>query len=243
MRIALIDTGITKSAVNSAHVLPGWNYCSENEDTEDTIGHGTGLAGIILGSEPANLLAGAPEAYMVPLVCQEEDSTGRLRKAEPELLAQMIRDAVSVYGCRIISISAGVKQDYDVLREAVEYADEMGVLIIAGAGNEGNRDIYYPGGYESVLCVGSANKELTGRADFSQTHEMVDLLAPGEEILVTTMKGNPMAVSDTSYSVAYTTAAAARLWQQYPEKNARQIVELLMEHTVPAGGEHLLLFE
>lgn len=92
-------------------------------------------------------------------------------------------------------------------------------------------------------CVGSANKELTGRADFSQTHEMVDLLAPGEEILVTTMKGNPMAVSGTSYSVAYTTAAAARLWQQYSEKNARQIVELLMEHIVPAGEEHLLSFE
>ena len=229
VRIALIDTGIAKSAVNSEHVLPGWNYCSENEDTEDTIGHGTSLAGMILGSEPANLPGGAPEAYIVPLVCQKTDAEGNLIKSPPELLARMIRDAVSVYGCRIISISAGVKQDYKVLREAVEYADEAGALIVASAGNEGNADIYYPGGYEAVLCVGSSNAELTGRSDFSQDNETVDLLAPGEDILVTTMKGNAMKVSGTSYSAAYITAKAAALWQKNPEKTAREITALLME--------------
>lgn len=243
IKIALIDTGITKSAINSEHVLPGWNYCSDSDNTEDTIGHGTSLAGMILGSDKANIPGGTPDAYIVPMVCQEEDSEGNINKAEPEMLARMILDAVSVYECNIISISAGVKQDYDVLREAVEYADEMGTLVIAGAGNEGNQDIYYPGGYESVLCVGSANREMTGRADFSQDNEMVDLLAPGEKIVVTTMKGNPIELSGTSYSVAYITAVVARLWQQNPKNSSHQIVEQLMEHTVLVGEEHLLSLE
>lgn len=243
IRIALIDTGITNAAINSEHVLPGWNYCNASDDTADTIGHGTSLAGMILGSEKAGIAGGMPEAYIVPLVCQMEDEEDNTNKANPKLLAQMILDAVSVYECDIISISAGVKQDYEEIREAVQYADKQGVLVIAGAGNEGNQDIYYPGGYEEVLCVGSANRKMTGRAEFSQDNDRVDLLAPGEKIVVTTMKGNPMEVSGTSYSVAYIAAVAARLWQQNPQKTSHQIVELLMEHTVLVGDERILSME
>lgn len=228
IKIALIDTGIAKEAINSDHVLPGWNYCTDSDDTEDTIGHGTSLAGMILGSDKANIIGGAPDAYIVPLVCQAKDDEGNIAKVEPEKLAQIITDAVLVYHCNIISISAGVKTDYDVLREAVKEVSEMGVLIISSAGNEGNSDIYYPGGYEEVLCVGSANEEMTGRADFSQDNETVDLLAPGEKLIVATMKGNPMEVSGTSYSAAYVTAIAAKLWQENPERTSQEIVEQMI---------------
>lgn len=230
IKIALIDTGITASAINQEHLLAGWNYCRDSDITEDTIGHGTSLAGMILGSEKAGIAGLASEAYVVPLVCQEMEHDGTIHKADPQLLAQIIMDAISIYGCQIISISAGVKQDYPVLKEAVAFAEEKGVIIVSGAGNEGNQDIYYPGGYEYVLCVGSVNKEMTGRAEFSQNHDMVDILAPGEDIVVTTMKGNSMTVSGTSYSVAYVSAAVAQIWQQNPGKTSHQIIELLMDH-------------
>lgn len=242
IKIALIDTGIATSAINSEHVLTGWNYCKDSAICEDTIGHGTSLAGMILGSEKAGIAGLAPEAYVVPLVCQEAESDGTIHKAEPELLAQMILDAISVYGCRIISISAGVKQDYPALKDAVDFAKEKGVIIVCAAGNEGNQDIYYPGGYESVLCVGSANKEMTGRAEFSQNHDMVDILAPGEDIVVTTMKGNSMTVRGTSYSVAYVSAMVANIWQQNMEESSHRIQEMLMEQTIMVGEEHLLFF-
>lgn len=228
LRIALIDTGITREAVNAERILPGWNYCNNSDDTEDTIGHGTSLAGMILGSDKAGLTGGAPDAYVVPFVCQMQNADGTVEKMEPQGLAQVIRDAIDAYECRIINISAGVKTDYQELREAVEYASEKGVLIVSCAGNEGNSDIYYPGGYEEVLCVGSANKELTGRASFSQDNDSVDLLAPGEKLPVVTMKGNVMEVSGTSYSAAHVTAVAATLWQKQPESTPKQIVEQLM---------------
>lgn len=240
LKIALIDTGITKEAVNAEQILPGWNYCNNSDDTEDTIGHGTSLAGMILGSDKAGLTGGAPDAYVVPLVCQTQNADGTIAKIEPEGLAQIIRDAVDAYDCRIINISAGVKTDYEELREAVEYASEKGVLIISCAGNEGNSDIYYPGGYDEVLCVGSANKEMTARADFSQDNATVDLLAPGEKLAVVTMKGNVMEVSGTSYSAAYVTAVAANLWQKRPESTPEQIVEYIMEHTVLEGNDRIL---
>ena len=237
LRIALIDTGIAMKAVNAERILPGWNYCTGSDDTEDTIGHGTSLAGLIVGSDRAGLIGGAPEAYVVPLVCQTKNEDGTIEKIEPEGLAQLIRDAVDVYDCRIINISAGVKTDYDKLREAVEYATERGVMIVSCAGNEGNSDLYYPGGYESVLCVGSANQELTGRASFSQDNDSVDVLAPGEKLSVVTMKGNVMEVSGTSYSAAYVTAAAATLWQEQPESTSVQIVEQLKREKILRPGD------
>ena len=240
LKIALIDTGITKEAVNAERILPGWNYCNNSDDTEDTIGHGTSLAGMILGSAKAGLTGGAPDAYVVPLVCQTQNEYGTVDKIEPEGLAQIIRDAVDKYDCRIINISAGVKTDYDELREAVEYATDKGALIVSCAGNEGNGDVYYPGGYDEVLCVGSANKDMTARADFSQNNTTVDLLAPGEKLAVATMKGNVMEVSGTSYSAAYVTAAVASLWQEQPESTPQKIVECIMEHTVLAGDERIL---
>lgn len=232
IKIALIDSGIAREAVNAGQILPGWNYCNNSEDTEDTIGHGTSLAGLIVGSDRAGLTGGSPNAYVVPLVCQIQNPQGTIEKVEPEGLAQIIRDAVDVYACRIINISAGVKTDYDLLREAVEYATKKGVLIVSCAGNEGNSDLYYPGGYEEVLCVGSANKELSGRASFSQDNDSVDLLAPGEKVSVVTMKGNVMEVSGTSYSAAYVTAAAATLWQEQPESTPMQIMEQLKTEAI-----------
>ena len=230
-KIALIDTGIAKEAVNAEWILPGWNYCNHSDDTEDTIGHGTSLAGMFIGSDRAGLTGGATKAYVVPLVCQTQNADGTVDKIEPEGLAQIIRDAVDVYDCRIINISSGVKTDYDMLREAVAYASKKGVLVVSCAGNEGNSDIYYPGGYEQVLCVGSADKELSGRASFSQDNDCVDLLAPGEKVAVVTMKGNVMEASGTSYSAAYVTAIAATLWQKQPESTPKQIVEQLLKQS------------
>lgn len=232
VKIALIDTGIERSAVNSDNILDGWNYCTASDDTVDMIGHGTSLAGLILGSETAGLEGGAPDSYIVPLVCQTKDAQGNTVGIEPQKLADIIVDAVDVYECDIINISSGVKTDYDELGRAVEYVVEKGVLIVSAAGNEGNSDVYYPGGYEGVLCVGSADESMTGRADFSQNNGTVDLLAPGEKVEVVTMKGNTIKVSGTSYSTAYVTAVAARLWKNNLGLTAGEIIELIMDNSI-----------
>ena len=84
---------------------------------------------------------------------------------------------------------------------------------------------------------------MTGRADFFQDNETVDLLAPGEKLIVATMKGNPMEVSGTSYSAAFITAIAAKLWQGNPERTSREIVEQILEHTVYVEDDRVLLSE
>ena len=49
VKIAVIDTGISTSAIDSEKIGQGYNYIEDNEDTEDLIGHGTAIAGILVG--------------------------------------------------------------------------------------------------------------------------------------------------------------------------------------------------
>lgn len=216
VRIALIDTGISENAIDSSFIETGYNYVNSNEDTVDLIGHGTAVASIIAGSEIAGIEGLCNEIVLVPLVYSTLDEDGNQKSVDVEVLSQMIRDAVDIYHCNIINISSGIKTNNEQLRKSVEYAKECGALIVSCAGNEGTTDIYYPGGYESVLCVGSLNKDLSQRASFSQYNDTVDVLAPGEKVSAATMKGNAFNVTGTSYAAAHVTGRAAAIWKASP---------------------------
>ena len=58
--IAIIDTGISTNAIPSENILEGKNYLDTSLSTEDTYGHGTAVASVILKH--------LPEAQFVPLV-------------------------------------------------------------------------------------------------------------------------------------------------------------------------------
>lgn len=60
VKIAIIDTGISTRAIPSEAILEGKNYVNPELDTEDTYGHGTAVASIILEN--------APEVKLVPLI-------------------------------------------------------------------------------------------------------------------------------------------------------------------------------
>ena len=58
--IGIIDTGISTNAIDSDHILEGKNYLDPSLSTEDTYGHGTAVASVILKH--------LPQAQFVPLV-------------------------------------------------------------------------------------------------------------------------------------------------------------------------------
>ena len=123
--IGIIDTGISSKGIPSESVLEGKNYVDPDASTEDTYGHGTAVASVIL--------AHASNVKLVPLVSNAYDK-GKIIQVDNDVLAQMIVDAVDVYDCDIINISAGLILDKPAIREAVEYAEEQNVLVVASAG-------------------------------------------------------------------------------------------------------------
>lgn len=238
VRVAVIDTGISDTAIPKTNLSPGRNYILPNQTTADTVGHGTAIASIIAGSEPAEVQGICPEAILVPLVYYGRKEDGGIIKGDGAMLAKIIGDAVEVYGCRILNISSGVLNDTPALRDAVAWAEKQGALVISSVGNDGNDTVYYPGAYSSVLCVGAANEENSTPADFSNRHDAVDLLAPGEKLPSATMKGNRLLVSGTSFSTAYISGVAAKLMTDYPHLTTAQVRQILYASATdysPAG--------
>ena len=234
--IGIIDTGISTRAISADHILEGKNYLDPDGSTEDTYGHGTAVASVILEH--------FPEAQLVPLISNVYDK-GKIRQVDNDALAQMIRDAVDVYHCQIINLSLGLILDKPSVREAVAYAEEKGVLLVASAGNDYATDgpfRYYPAGYETVLAVGSVNREGSAISEFSQRGDWVNVYAPGENITIATLSGNTRESDGTSYAAARVTAYAGKLLQESDRKlTAEALRQKVIETaiTVPDGTKYI----
>ena len=232
--VGVIDSGISSNVIGNDRVLPGKNYLTEEfdmSDTEDRIGHGTAVSSFITGSKAAGVEGVCPDVKLVPLVYTSVDSDKKVIGGTPELAAEAVLDAVDIFGCRIICIASGTKQDNEKLRDAVKYAEDKGVLIVSCAGNSESDEpgtMFYPGGYESVLCVG-ASDEAGERASFSQNNEAVDILVQGTDLRLVTIKGTKIRGSGTSYSAAKAAGAAARILQRYGGIDSEELKAALID--------------
>ena len=243
VRIAILDSGISAMAVNSESLEEGLNGIRPFSDTEDTTGHGTAVASIIVGSESAGIEGICPQAVLIPLVYCEKDYLGRTVNADAETVGELIRDAVDTFQCDIINISAASAKDDSSLRSAVEYAVEQGVIVVTCAGNTNLTtpdNVYYPGAYDGVICVGAVNPQ--GEvSDFSQRGEYLDFVAPGEELPAATMEGELTTVAGTSFSAAYVTGVIADLLSDEPDLSRQQeelpqkLMELLKQRARDIG--------
>jgi subtilisin family serine protease len=121
------------------------------------------------------------------------------------------------------------------MREAIERLDELGVVVVAAAGNEGHAQLDYPAAFPSVIAVGAARKLApTERVEWSNHGEGLDLIAPGDELLVGCY-GNLNAVSEaqvcgasgTSFAAPIVAGTAALLLAQDPTRTPEDVRERL----------------
>ena len=225
--IALLDTGVSTAAIQAEGLLPGRNYVTDTEDTEDRINHGSAVVSVILGCESAGIEATVPDTSVVPLVIADKVD-GEMVAVTPDVLAHAIRDSVDKYGACIINVSLGIKKDDQAVREAVAYVQEQGALVIAAAGNDGDStDLYYPAAYDGVLTVGSHDKDLKV-SSFTQQNGTVDILAPGEDIWLASRNGKTYGARGTSYATGFVSATAALLWQDDLNLTAEEVTQAIL---------------
>lgn len=229
--IALLDTGISTLAVAPEHILQGWNYVTDSEDTEDRINHGTAVASVIVGSESAGVVGLAPEAMLLPMVVLDKEDD-RKKSISAQQLAQVIMDCVDVYGADIINVSLGIHKDHKDLQEAVKYAETNGVLIISAVGNHGDSgEYYYPASYDTAVAVGS-HDENGSVSRFSQKNGTANLLAPGEDIWLASREGKTYGSRGTSYATSYVTAAAANILIENPDFTPEDVRQMLYQTAI-----------
>jgi len=238
VKIAVIDTGISTVAIDSSKIQEGYNYAVPGSSTEDVIGHGSMVSSLIVGSESARIEGICPDAILIPLVYYTKDKNGKNIGGTTQNVSDAIRDSIDVYGCRVINISAGANFDNPVLKSAVDYAEEKGVLIVSAAGNSNLTDpdlLFYPGVYDSVVCVGSCSSKGI-ISEYSQVNEFVDILALGENLPVANYDGKLSYQSGTSFSTAIVSACAAQLIINNPKITLSEIKDVLLNTAIEYNG-------
>lgn len=227
--IAMLDTGVSPSHPDLADkLLQGYDFYNNDNDPSDDEGHGTYTAGVAAASSDNGVgIAGICWGCRILPV----KVLGSRGQGDDATIAQGIRFAVDS-GARIISMSLGGPDDTQVMRDAVQYARDRNVLIIAASGNgqaEGNLP-NYPAAYPSVLAV-SATTSNDGVTGFSTTGSFVDIAAPGVGLWSTIWDprdGDTYGVANgTSASCPHVAGAAGLALSLRPDLSADQLAELL----------------
>ncbi len=191
----------------------GGDYLQRDNDPMDEMGHGTAVAGII-AAVADNGIGIAGLAYNCQVMNVRAFTSGG--NGEEDDVASAILYAIA-NGAQIINMSWGDVFVSRVIDDVIRFAASEGIVLVASAGNSSTDQIHYPSGFEGTISVG-ATDENDNLAGFSNYGPSVDLVAPGVNILSTSLNGTFNLVNGTSFSAPYVSAAAALLLSD--DKNA-----------------------
>lgn len=232
--VAIIDQGIDDQTQELyRQVLPAY---SVQGPSSLKIDHGTHTTGIIAAEQGNGIgVSGiAPGVRILPI--NAWDSTGKNRT--PEATAEAIRYAAD-HGARVLNMSIlgnnfapEDRGDSPIIRAAVEYAHEKGVVMVASSGNSKEMLPHYPAAYEPVIAVGniSANDEL-----YVESAKGNDLVAPGDRIFSTGVNGNYLSMTGTSMAAPVVAGAAALVLSKNPELTPDEVSDILFRSAVDLG--------
>jgi subtilisin family serine protease len=183
------------------------------DSTLAEFGHGTMTAGIV------HLVA--PTAKIMPLKAFRADGSSNLS----DIIRAIYYGAD--HGANVISMSFSMAQSSPGLQDAVQYALNKNVIMIASAGNDGLKTLVYPASYGGVQGIGSSTNTDV-RSTFSNYGSgVVAFAAPGEGVITTYPGGNYAAGWGTSFSTPMFAGAAALVLQARPASKPGDITNAL----------------
>lgn len=238
--VALLDTRVRsslkelKGRVTEGPDLSGFFY----GDLRSPVGgHGTRMASLIAGSGRDGGLAGiAPEAHIlsIPIAVELGDTTILPGGGADAELARAVRFAVS-RDAAVIVVPGGRYGAQRIGSDAIAYALERGVPVVAAVGDDGasepsrrNGTSYwrFPAGYSGVIGVGAVDRD--GRpAEFSSDNLSVLVSAPGVKVPVAEPDGGYGTVSSTDAAAALVGGVVALIRARHPDLRPELISQAL----------------
>jgi len=210
--VAVIDTGIDYDHPDLAanYVSLGYDWVNMDPNPMDDNGHGTHCAGIVA----AELNNGIGIAGVAQVSIMAEKGLDSYGGGYEDDLANALIHAVD-QGADILSNSWGGYGESELIYEAVRYAYDSRVLIVAAAGNEATSNKLYPAAYDEVIAV-TATDQGDNPAAFTNFGDWVEVAAPGVNIYSTIWDNAYAYKSGTSMSTPHVSGTAALIWSQFP---------------------------
>ncbi|MEY9937099.1 S8 family serine peptidase [Streptacidiphilus sp. MAP5-3] len=238
--VAVIDSGVRATHVDlTGQVLPGTDFAFGGNGWTDhsPIGHGTGMASLIAGhghgpNGEDGIMGLAPGAKILPIgIGAGVESLG----GGSDYVPQAIRYAVD-HGAQVINMSIGAAAPTVAEEQAVAYAEQHNVVLVAAAGNDGNSTQSYPGDYPGVVKVGAVDQSTniwpkSDSGNITVVGAGVALLQDGGA------SDTQMGQADgTSGAAAYVSAIAALFRSAYPSLTAGQVVNRIIKTAIMPSG-------
>ncbi|WP_328503865.1 type VII secretion-associated serine protease mycosin [Streptomyces sp. NBC_00457] len=251
--VAVLDTGVESDHPDLAgNVLEGKDMIGFGADRGDRAWarHGTAMAGIIAGhghgaGNGDGVMGIAPEAKILPVrvILEDGDSArAKARNTRGNALAEGIRWAAD-HGADVINLSLGddskSAHPEPAEDEAVQYALKKGSVVVASAGNGGDKGdhISYPAAYPGVIAATAVDRYGT-RAAFSTRRWYATVSAPGVDIVIADPDRKYYEGWGTSAAAAFVSGAVALVKAAHPGLTPAQIKKLLEDtaRNAPANG-------
>lgn len=220
VNIAIVDTGADFESFPSLYgglVTHTYDFINQTPNIEDDNSHGTSVSGVIASMiQSSNIPNASLQLYKALGAEGEGDVFDAIQAIETALLN----------GANLINLSWGyVAGSYDegtqMLEKTLLKASDMGVVVIASAGNN-DKDLldfpYYPGGFREpkLLLSIAATSCGGGKSTFSNySNHVVDLAAPGEDVLCPLPGGYWAQRRGTSFAAPILVGIAAQMASQY----------------------------
>lgn len=216
--VAIVDTGVTPHVEFTGRMVPGINTVDpQNPDlTTDNCWHGTHIAGTVAAAGNNGVgVAGVTWGANIMPIKVFDPCSGRDTDTAQGIIWAVDNDA------DVINISLQFCSFSSTLRDAINYADEQGVLVVSAAGNNnlcGTGVVAYPARFLNSMAVSGTTDE-DEFATFSNTSmptwssnfgDEIDVCAPGDRIRSTWPTGYSY-LNATSTATPHVTGLAALL--------------------------------
>jgi Subtilase family len=161
-------------------------------------GHGTMVMGVI------HLVA--PNAQLLPLKAFQSSGTGYLS----DILRAIYYAAQN--NANVINMSFDFNTPSQELSSALDYANQLNIVCVASAGNDGAMETVYPAALQTDVMGVASTSDLDTRSTFSNFgNAIVWVAAPGEAIITTYPFSTYSAGWGTSFSAPFVSGGAALL--------------------------------
>ncbi len=206
--VAILDTGVDANHLDLIdRIVPGYDFVNGKAGIpDDDYGHGTQMAGIIAGEgiNGAGISGVNLKCTVLPVKVINADGIGTAADIVEGLLY------AADHGAQVINMSFGGYTYSETLNDAIQYAHQRNVVIVAAAGNEATATPAYPAAFPNVLAV-TATAPDDQKWPEANYGSHVALAAPGVGILTTTNNGGYGYGTGTSHAAAMVSGVAALL--------------------------------
>lgn len=233
----IADNGIDDDGNGFIDDVHGYNFSTRGPNSSDDHNHGSHCAGTIggVGNNGVGVAGVNWNVTLLPVKFLSATGSGSTQGAI---------DAVNyarLMKVNIMSNSWGGGGFSQALKDAIQAANDAGILFVAAAGNDGSNNdsrATYPANYDvpNILSV-AATDNRDAIASFSNYGvRTVHVAAPGVRVYSTTKGGTYSTFSGTSMATPHVAGVAALLLSANPTWSFSEIKTRLIQTSDPVAG-------